>query len=480
MFAEIHIERGRIRSVLPADNATTILTESQRFEFPDCYVYPGFVDNHLHLYGFGSKLNLPSLYSANSEDECVALLSASQSRRSDWIVAMGWNQELWSPHKYPSKESLDKAFPDTPVVASRVDGHAIWVNSCALLAAGLDPNLYSGVLVDDEMKPIYSAIPLPNAQDVEKCLLMAANDLSSRGITEVHDMDIDPIVLDPLRSLAESGVLPIRIQSFVRAQGNEWQKAGLLPAGGEFLRLAGIKMFADGALGSRGARLWQEYADDDSTRGTLLLDAETIAERCRVAINGGWTCIATHAIGDEAASVVLDAYGIVRSWDDAQETILRMEHAQIVSGADVQRMKALKVMACVQPLHYVSDVEMALQRLGPDRLVDAYRWRSLIDAGVIVGAGSDAPIEPPDIIAGIDAFVRRKPSERISPQEALIAYTHNAHVTSGMEYRRGSIKPGFDADLVILDTNILDCELDAISSARVVSTFTAGKQRYML
>ncbi|MBL0320970.1 MAG: amidohydrolase family protein [Ignavibacteria bacterium] len=487
MFAELHVERGRIRAILPCLTGTIIRTETDSFEFPGCYVYPGFVDNHAHIVGLGERRTFVSLHEATNESDCVQRMSTAPIPSNGWVRAMGWNQEHWSSRSMPTRLSLDAAFPNTPVVAMRVDGHAAWVNTAALSAAGLDASEHTGILVDAEMEPLLQAIPAHSPEDITSMILAATSYCASMGITEIHDMDVADVWLEPFRLLAEQGTLPVRVQSFVSAHHDEWQTNGRLPAGGEFHRLAGVKFYADGALGSRGALLRSAYSDDPSTNGFELLSVAEMTRKAREAVDAGWQAIAIHAIGDAAVRNVLDTYEAVRSWEDGSDVILRIEHAQHVHPDDVQRMADLRVFACVQPSHCISDAAMAERRLGADRLSWAYRWRSLLDAGVLIGAGSDFPIESPSVLSGLSAFVDRVPhgmtqswqgQERIGVTEAIEAYTIGAHTTSGMEYRRGSLKIGYDADMVIVDRNLEECTADELIDTRIMATFTAGKRRY--
>lgn len=487
MFAEIHIERGRIRAVLPCTIGTIVRTETDSYEFPGCHVSPGFVDSHAHVVGLGERLSAVSLHDALSLEDCLTRITSSISDGTSWLRAMGWNQERWSSKQLPSRDDLDRCSSVIPIVAMRVDGHAMWLNAAALRAAGLDPAGHSGILVDDAMRPVWSAMPASTREEVREQILRATNEWVQHGVTEIHDMDVAPVWLESFRELAESGHLPVRIQSFVRGQHREWIESGLLPAGGELHRIAGVKLFADGALGSRGAYLRSPYADDDTTQGIELLSVETLISRMREIVDAGWPSIAVHAIGDAAVRNVLDAYELVRELPDGRDTILRIEHAQHVHPDDVHRFARLGVIACVQSTHCCSDATMAEKRLGADRLSWSYRWKTLIDAGVTMTGGSDAPIETSSVLDGLHAFVHRTPyglstpwmpSERITSQQAVDAYTSLAHHAAGMEYRRGALRVGFDADLVVTSHDVCERSDSMYDNIRIQATFTAGRLRY--
>lgn len=486
MFAEIHVERGRIRAVLPCATGSIVRTETASFEYPGCSIHPGFVDNHAHIMGLGEFVSNTRLDAATSQADAVRMLREAEPR-DGWIRGRGWNHELWSDASLPSRTTLDEAFPNVPVCATRIDGHCAWVNRVALEEAGIDPSGHNGLLIDDDMLPVMNVMPEYSDETIREFIIRAAAICSEHGITEVHDMDVSEAAARITRELAESGKLPIRVQSFVRGQNGEWLEHGLLPAGGEFHRMAGVKLFADGALGSRGALLSAPYTDDINNLGIEVVSVEHMLTQCNSALDAGWQAIAIHAIGDQAVTNVIDTYEALRKRDDASEVILRIEHAQHVQPEDVERMKNLNIVACVQPTHCISDAVMAEKRLGQQRLPWSYRWRSFLDAGVHIGAGSDFPIEEPSVLAGIDAFVRRIPRgmqapwqehECISHQEALYAFTEGAHRTVGMDYRRGKLEVGFDADFTIIDCDLRSCKPEEILGSNILATFTAGVCRY--
>ena len=486
MFAEIHVERGRIRAILPCLTGTVIRTETDTFSYPGCHVYPGLVDNHAHIVLLGEQLSFTSLHNVKHRAELLDAVGRAEPV-DGWLRATGWNEEFWSDRRIPSRAELDEVTGSVPLLAVRIDSHAALANTVALLCAGIDPTTAPDVLIDEDLDPLWACLPTPSPETLRSMIERATSACAQHGITEVHDMNVAEPWLEVFRVMAESGRLPVRIQSFVGGQTRRWQEIGQLPAGGELLRVCGVKLFADGALGSRGALLSAPYDDDTSTIGRRLLSAEEMTQMITEIVHAGWPCVAIHAIGDEAVHNVIDSYEAVRKLPEASEVIFRLEHAQMVRDEDLERMAHSRIVACVQPTHCISDASMAERRLGLERCRWSYRWRSLIDAGVHIGAGSDFPIESPDPLAGMAAFTDRiprgqtvawQPHERISRSEALEAFTFGAHVTSGMEYRRGRIDVGYDADLTVLDWNLLDETRPIGSSEHVVATFVAGIRRY--
>lgn len=486
MFAEIHVERGRIRAILPCLTGTIIRTETDSFTYPGCHVYPGLVDNHAHVVLLGEQLMHTSLHGVRNAHGLIEAIRSSFPV-DGWIRGTGWNEETWVDRRIPSRQELDAATGTTPLLATRIDSHAALVNTAALQCAGIDPAHAPDVLIDEDLEPLWSCLPAPSSETLRSMIERATAECARHGLTEVHDMNVAEPWLEVFRAMAESGRLPIRLQAFVGGQSRQWQAIGQLPAGGELLRVCGVKLFADGALGSRGALLSAPYSDEPSTAGRELLSAEQMTEMVTEIVQAGWPCVAIHAIGDEAVHNVINAYEAVRALPESHDVIFRLEHAQIVRHDDVARMARNRIMACVQPTHCISDASMAERRLGHDRCQWSYRWRSLANAGVHLGGGSDFPIESPDPLAGMAAFVNRTPlgqdsawfaDERITTAQALEAFTYGAHVTAGMEYRRGRIDVGFDADLTILDCDLLSDAIPSTSREHVVATFVAGIRKY--
>lgn len=494
-------ERGRITSVIPNTGEVTIITERDTHNYPGAWLYPGFTDTHAHIFGLGTRLAGISLYHCSSAEECIEILQNNEPTNGNWSVGMGWNQEMWINKEYPDKKILDRFFPETPVYLSRADGHAAWVNSAALKMANISsltpsPNggeilklksgELSGILVDNAMDLVKSVIPALSQDEIKKRIILSTKQCAKWGLTEIHDMDVHPSFLPIFREMAENGTLPVRVVSYLSAQNDEWDKENLLPAVGEFLQVAGIKFYADGALGSRGAALLQPYSDQSDTNGLFLIDEESLFSKAKLGIEAGWQ-IATHAIGDAANRMVLNVYERLRKAGfSSDDNLLRIEHAQIVHPEDLGRFIDNNIYAAVQPIHCSSDARMAEQRLG-SRCTYAYPYRSLLKSGAVIGGSSDFPIESGNPLLGIDSFVRRIPfgenntwysDETISRVEALQSYTKFAHYLSGNEYRRGEIAYKFDSDFTVLDKNLLECSDNEIPNTQVVATYTAGIRRY--
>lgn len=500
--AKISFTSGKIQQVEQQFGGVTIISErGEEVFYPNAWAFPGFVDSHAHIIGLGEKLHGLTLDACKSEEECVDKCLNHTEFREEWLVGRGWNQENWSKKYFPSLETLDSAFPKTPVFLRRTDGHAAWVNSVALKIAGINENSKNpiggtierdnsgkptGILIDNAMELAAKHIPKFSPEAIRAMIQTATAECSRLGLTEIHDMDVLPENLEYFRELAEKGTLPVRVQSFVSGHQDEWLKAGLLPVGGEFLRVIGVKLYADGALGSRGAWLLEPYSDDLQTCGLSLINQEEILEKSKIILESGWY-LSIHAIGDAANRSVLRLYETLRKQNIADEnTILRIEHSQIIHPDDIYLFAENNVIPAVQPIHCISDAPMAELRLG-SRCEYAYPWESLRNSGAILAGGSDFPIESANPILGIDAFCRRIPfneekawfaNECISREEAISAYTIWAHQATDVAYRRGELLPNMDADITILDTNLATCADNGIKETTVLATYTAGILRY--
>ncbi|HSK05846.1 MAG TPA: amidohydrolase [Kofleriaceae bacterium] len=441
-------------------------------------VTPGLVDAHCHLHGLGADLENVSVRGLSSEAETVQAMAAAAATRpaGEWLIGRGWDQNRWPGQAFPTKAALDAAVSDRPVLLRRIDGHAVWVNSKALAAAGVtaatpDPQggkivrgaggEPTGVLVDTAMGLVDAVVPAPTAEHRERRIRAAARRAVEVGLTGVHEMGIDDATAAVYRALAERGELPLRVHAFLSGDAGDVARVrrNPEPAVGRF-QLRGVKFYADGALGSRGARLSADYDDDRGNRGLWVSPPEQLAFAVEVATSAGWQ-VAVHAIGDAAIGAVLDAL-LAAQRKYPGEHRPRIEHLQVLAPADLPRLVEARAIASMQPTHATSDMPWAEQRVGAERIKGAYAWRAVIDAGVPVAAGSDFPVEEVSPLHGIYAAVTRQdgrgepaggwyPAQRMTLDEALTAFTYGAAYAGFAEDTRGRLAPGRLADLTVLD-----------------------------
>ena len=435
---------------------------------------PGLVDAHAHLVGLGRSLDEVDLRGARSIDELVQRLR-DQAPESGWITGRGWDQNLWSDPAMPTHAPLTQAFPDRPVWLRRVDGHAGWGNARLLQEAGvtrkstapeggeilLDRNGNpTGVLVDAAMGLV--PVPTPTEAEIRRWILVGQEHLLQRGLTGVHEMGIGPLEDAVYRRLAGDGPdgLQVRVHAYA---GQTWFDRELAEQAPDPIRedaryvLAGVKLYADGALGSRGAALLEPYADRPEHRGLMQQDADTLQRLVDRAVAAGWQ-VATHAIGDAANRQVLDVYAAALPRAIAADPRLRIEHCQIVHPDDIRRFAELGVVASMQPTHATSDMPWVPARIGQDRLAGAYAWRSFLDAGVHLCFGSDAPVELADVAHGLHAATTRQdrdgqppggwlPQQRVSLQEAIAGFSSEAAFAAHREGHLGRVAVGYRGDL---------------------------------
>jgi predicted amidohydrolase YtcJ len=472
-------------------------------------VIPGLIDSHLHVMELGFSaltLDLSTTTSlAEAQDRIAAYAAANPDRR--WIVGRGWNQEKWGLGRFPTAAELDAVVGDRPVWLGRVDGHAGWANSAALAAAGVsaataDPaggriervggsRQPAGVLVDNATALVDKVVPAPRPEDRDLALAKAQEMLIHMGITAAADMGTSIEDWQAFRRAGDLGWLRLRIMSYAHGVDNMELIAGPGPTPWLYddrLRLNGVKLYLDGALGSRGAWLKQPYSDDPGNRGLPLMSGDQLRNfMSRAALDKFQ--IAVHAIGDAANAEMLAAidelsgtYTGDRRW--------RIEHAQIVDPADIAAFGRHGTIASMQPVHQTSDRLMAEARLGPARLAGAYAWKSIADAGAPLAFGSDAPVESPDVFAGIAAAITRTdaagqpfggwmPQERISRERALAAYTAGGAWAGFAQGRFGTLAVGERADFVVIDRDPLLASPEEIRATRVLQTWIGGERVFV-
>ncbi len=455
--------------------------DTLRREFPDvpaidlhgAHVYPAFVDAHAHPIGVGEKLLKPRLEKTKSKEEVYPVIRPLVGT-AEWILSRGWDQNSWPNKTLPNRFDLDlNVSPDEPIALTRIDGHAIWCNSAALDRAGItrtttDPpggailrdaaGEPTGILLDEAMKLVEAKIPPVSASETTMMLRAGLRAFLERGITTIHVMGVSAEVWDAYRSLysAEWSTLP-RAFVFLDMTKQSAKQLFLDRAASmsndlpERLHFAGIKLYLDGALGSRGANLFEDYSDDPGNRGLALMDDAGVVGMMQLAAEHKLQ-IAVHAIGDRACSRALNLFE--RAELNGNNSVLRIEHAQIVREEDIPRMARLGVYAVVQPVFYPSDRRWALDRLGSERMNTAYRWRSLIASGARFVASSDAPVEEPDVLEGIRILTTRDDvpdGEELTGAEAVRAYAQCSHQLTGHSAAFGMLAPGYCGDLTITD-----------------------------
>jgi predicted amidohydrolase YtcJ len=387
-----------------------------------------YIDHHAHIYGTGYKVLHPKLDGASSIDEVLNILKSQlQQTKVSWITARGWDQNKWAEKQFPTREHLDSLSSDIAIVLIRIDGHALWCNSKALALSGIDRNTAipsggdilktafgepTGIVLDDAMALVYDAMPIEDEASITNTLRAGLAEFAKHHIG-VHDMGIPAEWWEPFKQLYNTeGDSLINSYVFLDMTKPTGKKLFLEKIKYETfddsthpnLKLVGIKLYLDGALGSRGAHLFEAYSDDPGNTGLRLMDDAEAIELMTLAASRGLQ-IAIHAIGDAANARALDL--ISQTPNPNPQTTFRIEHAQIVRDEDLRRYKDLNVTAVIQPQFFASDRHWAIERLGSERMKTAYRWRSLLDAGINVAASSDSPVEEANANIAIEAFQTR-------------------------------------------------------------------------
>lgn len=469
---------------------------------------PGLIDGHGHVLGLGENLSRVELRDSTSEAQAVAKVAAfaKTQPQAQWIQGRGWNQVLWPTRQFPSKTLLDEAVKDKPVWLSRVDGHAGWANSAALKIAGigkdtLDPDggqivrdangEPTGVLIDNAMALLEKHIPKSSEAERQAQLKLAFNHLLSLGITSTHDAGIDAANLESYQTLQAQQQMPVRIYAMLSATDPnlpQWLKQGPIDDPKDILDVRSVKIYGDGALGSRGAALLAPYADKPGETGLLVTQPDALTAQMKAITAAGFQAN-VHAIGDRANRLVLDRFEQLLTPAQREAGRHRIEHAQIVSPKDLHRFATLKVLPSMQPTHATSDKNMAGDRLGVARLRGAYAWRSLVDDGNRIVGGSDYPVELANPFFGIHAAVTRQdqqnqpeggwlPEQKLTLTEALRAFTIDAAYGAYQEHAMGSLQAGSWADFILVDRDLYNVPPEQLWQTKVLATYVGGALKF--
>ena len=523
----VAVKDGKIEATGTTEEILKKFKSSNIIDLEGKFVYPGFIDSHGHLLGYGISLAILDFNGAKSPEEIAGMVAkkAKEVKPGEWIVGRGWDQNLWSKEEFPTHHILDKAAPDNPVFLIRTDGHAVWVNVNAMIEAGITPETPepeggkilrakdgepTGIFIDNAMNLIEKVRKDMTPGQKENAVLLAVNKLTEMGITEIHDMGVDEQTINIYKKLIDENKLPIRIYAFIDGVGKAWDAYKTKTKeiyGKDYLTIAGIKLYVDGALGSRGAALIEPYSDDKGNRGLTVSNESDIEQITEEAIKNNFQ-VAVHAIGDRGNSIVLNAYEKALKNSSGKDYRLRIEHAQIINADDIKRFAALKVIPSMQPIHATSDMFWAESRLGSKRVKNAYIWNTLISTGCKIPSGSDFPVEKPDIIENYYAAVTRKDkngcpnswakdkalftidpkdidtsnytngwyaSEKMNRLDALRSFTEWGAYAAFQEKIKGTIEEGKYADFVVLSDNLLEIPEKNILNIKIIKTIVNGK-----
>ena len=509
-FESIAVQNGRVLQTGSSEEITNNYPDFDTINGNGHTLLPGLIDAHAHVMGLGIReldVNVAGIHSLEETLETVQAFAQENPGR-EWITGRGWNQVLWEENEFPTAADLDRVIPDRPVYLTRVDGHAAWVNTKAMELAGIDrdtPDLQGGVilrdddgeatgiLVDTVMRYVREVIPERTDEDYEQALELALAEMAKYGITSVHDARTDLYEWQLYKKFTDEERLLTRIYAMIAGTGGTFDELAadgpIESYGNDILALRSVKISADGALGSRGAALLEDYHDDPGNRGLLFYDQEELNEMVLKGASQGFQ-MNIHAIGDAANRQVLNSFDYI--YDELKDqTALRhrIEHAQVVALEDIPRFKELEIIASMQPTHATSDMNMAEDRVGSDRIEGAYAWQTFLNQGTVIAGGSDFPVEDVNPFYGLYSAVTRKDhdgmppggwysEQRMSRVEALRAFTVDAAYAAHQEDVIGTLEPGKWADFILIDRDFFTVDASEIWQTEVLKTWLAGEKVY--
>ncbi len=497
------LKDGKILATGPADEILGKYKAATTIDLQGGFVYPGLIDAHCHFVGYGRSLQNADLTGTSSFEEIIGILQDHQSRfPSEWILGRGWDQNDWQIKKFPNKDKLDLAFPGKPVLLTRIDGHGAIASTEALRRAGITEKTQvdggalikengelTGVLIDKAIGLVRRVVPEAGRQDYIRSLIMGQQKCFEVGLTSVHDAGLGYGTIDLIDSLHQAGVLKMRIYAMLSPGEKNYEKylrKGIYKT--DRLNVRSIKLFADGALGSRGALLFEPYADDPGNAGLALNTDEFLREQCRLAYAHGYQ-VNTHCIGDSANRWMLNMYGeFLKGKNDRR---WRIEHSQIIHPDDFWKFGQYSIVPSIQSTHATSDMYWAEDRVGAERIRGAYAYRTLLEENGWLPNGSDFPVEHINPLYGYYALITRKDlqgwppdgfrmEQSFSREEALRAMTIWAARAAFEEDEKGSLEPGKLADFIITDKDLLYMPEEEIPGLPVRQTYIAGELVYSL
>ncbi len=490
---------GKFLAVGSEKEIMSLYRSRNKFDAEGKTIVPGLIDGHCHFYNLGIFMQKVDLAGTESFQEVLdRVVEFQKEQKSDFIIGRGWDQNDWEDKDYPTRIELDRLFPKTPVALTRIDGHAMLVNKAALELAGIDQHTQveggeivvekgkaTGVLVDNAMNLVEAVIPAPDHETKVKSLLDAQQKCFSLGLTSVSDAGLDQEIIELIDSLQQTNTLKMRIYAMISATKenlDHYLNAGTHKT--ERLNVSSFKVYADGALGSRGAVLKESYSDRENHFGAMVTPLDTLDHIARKLSKSDFQ-MNTHAIGDSANAYVLKTYA--KNLKSQTNRRWRIEHAQVVSPDDF--LYFTEILPSIQPTHATSDMYWAEDRLGSERIKGAYAFKELLDINGRVVLGTDFPVEKVDPMLTFYAAVARQDlsgfpeggfqiQNGLSREETLKGMTIWAAYGNFEEKEKGSIEPGKFADFVILDKNIMEVDIDEVPQTKVLGTYVNGEKVY--
>lgn len=495
------VKNGKILELGTTDDIRSKYAGKEEINAGGKAVYPGFIDAHAHFYGYGQSLQTADLRETKSWDEVLKRLSDFAKTHPDgWLIGNGWDQNDWDNKAFPTNEKLTALFPDRPVFLNRIDGHAAIANQKALNDAGIkseqklvggdmltENGKLTGVLIDNAVALVERKIPSPDAKLAEKIFIDAQKNCFAAGLTTIDDCGLSYLAVEFIEKLQKENKLKMRLYVMLSDEPDNYKYLfSRGPIKTDRLNVRAFKVYADGALGSRGACLLHPYSDMPDKRGFLLSDQKHFEEvATKIAANHFQMC--THAIGDSANRVILNIYNKILKGKNDQRW--RIEHAQVVNAKDFDLFGKASIIPSVQPTHATSDMYWAQKRLGAERLKSAYAYKQLLKQNGWIPLGTDFPVENINPLLTFYAATVRADAKgfpnggfqienALTPEEALRGMTIWAAKANFEEHEKGSLEKGKFADFVMLDHDILKSTPQNILKTKVLKTYLNGEKVY--
>lgn len=506
-FSAIEYDEGKV--VRTYNEANPNVAADEKMDGQGRTVLPGLIDTHGHISWHGRALSSVDLIGSADEADAQSRVAEFLTRpnSSGWLWGRGWNQEHWPNKEFPTKDTLDALTKDIAIVLNRIDGHAVWVNSKTLELVGIDRDTVppkggqilkdengepTGVLVDTAMNLVYEVMPENDHNVLQDEIMTALNDMASLGMTSAHDAGIKSDEVRAYLALREKEIMPVRVYAMLDIldpANDKYLEAGIITDEKAMMEMRSVKILSDGTMGSRGAAMMEDYSDRHGHKGDMLFTPEELEHHMVRAMAHGFQ-VNTHAIGDRANRVVLDMFERLQDEPLRRKMRHRVEHAQILDAADLNRFKELGVAASIHPTHATSDKGMVEERVGHERLAEGgYAWRSLWETGAHLGGGSDFPVEPVNPFYGLHAVVTSQdrdgnpaegwmPNQTLTREQAFDLFTAKAAFLGHQETEIGQLSPGYWADFIVIDRDYFEIPPEDIWKIKVLKTFVAGKEVY--